>query len=959
MIKKKLILACILFTKISGFSQAPAMPGVISGSATAFCPTDVANFSIDTVAGATSYTWATPSGVTINSGQGTTSINVIFQNNTCWAGNNITVTASNGFGTSAAQTLTLASNGNIVFNNYNIDPVSNGGISPSFTIASPSFISKITNYHWNGGAGATPGTIGLLNTTTSVTYGPWTAVAGSGCGGVQIDWTVFPSTTIPAGTYQIIDSDPATWSYNALSGGYGFSQVDSCMSQPLQPLPCFSFTSTQSNVSCFGGSDGTATVSLSDSTVTYLWNTTPLQTTPTATGLTAGTYSVTITDTTITELIINGDFSAGNTGFSTDYLYCNTPGCLGPEGYYAVDTNPNIYNGWTGAGHTTGSPNNFMIINGNPVANQNVWCQTVTVTPGSNYNFSTWISTMDPSAYNPAELQFSINGVNLGSSFTAPLSQNVWWQFSIIWNSGSNTSATICIVNQNIAAGSNDFGLDDISFVGIGQNCDTTYTFIIDQPQLISSTNNLSICDGDSIFIGNNWQSIAGTYYDTLLAVNGCDSIVISNLTINAVSTSTDVITSCTPITWIDGITYPATTNTPTYTIVGGAANGCDSVVTLNLTINSAVTGTDVVVSCTSITWIDGVTYTASTNTPIYTIVGGSSQGCDSIVTLNLTINNTVTSTNVQTACNSFTWIDGITYTASTNTPAFTIVGGASNGCDSVITLNLTIKSSTSGTDVQTACGSYLWIDGNTYTASTNMPTYVLTNAAGCDSVVTLNLTITVPITTTNVFSECEGFSVTVGTNIYTTTGVFTDVINNCDTIITNLTINPAPQLTLIKADDNCGENIGSVEAEVTTPNMPIVYNWSNGSSDSIINNLAAGTYTLIVQDNTGCTTTGQAIINETNIACDFFVYTPNMFSPNGDGENDVFFVRGKGIATLSVKIYNRWGNKVFEINDVNQGWDGTYKGSDQGTAVFVYVLEATFLNGKTVTESGDVSLIR
>ena len=166
--------------------------------------------------------------------------------------------------------------------------------------------------------------------------------------------------------------------------------------------------------------------------------------------------------------------------------------------------------------------------------------------------------------------------------------------------------------------------------------------------------------------------------------------------------------------------------------------------VTLNLTINSFASGTDVQTACNSYTWIDGINYTASTNTPTYTIVGGSTQGCDSVVTLNLTINTFASGTDVQTACNSYTWIDGINYTASTNTPTYTIVGGSSQGCDSIVTLNLTINTFASGTDVQTACNSYMWIDGNTYTASTNTPTYTIVGGSsqGCDSVVTLNLTI-------------------------------------------------------------------------------------------------------------------------------------------------------------------------------------------------------------------------
>ncbi|MCW5907577.1 MAG: T9SS type A sorting domain-containing protein, partial [Chitinophagales bacterium] len=108
---------------------------------------------------------------------------------------------------------------------------------------------------------------------------------------------------------------------------------------------------------------------------------------------------------------------------------------------------------------------------------------------------------------------------------------------------------------------------------------------------------------------------------------------------------------------------------------------------------------------------------------------------------LNLTINHSNTGTDVITACDSYTWIDGNTYTSSNNTATFTLTNQA--GCDSVVTLNLTINHSNTGTDVITACDSYTWIDGNTYTSSNNSATFTLTNQAGCDSVVTLNLTIT------------------------------------------------------------------------------------------------------------------------------------------------------------------------------------------------------------------------
>ncbi|MBO4615150.1 MAG: hypothetical protein J5709_08540 [Bacteroidales bacterium] len=91
------------------------------------------------------------------------------------------------------------------------------------------------------------------------------------------------------------------------------------------------------------------------------------------------------------------------------------------------------------------------------------------------------------------------------------------------------------------------------------------------------------------------------------------------------------------------------------------------------------------------------------------------------------------------TACDSYTWIDGNTYTATTNEPTYTLTNAA--GCDSVVTLHLTIARNYT-IDEQIACESYTWIDGNTYTANTDEPTITLTNAAGCDSVVNLYLTI-------------------------------------------------------------------------------------------------------------------------------------------------------------------------------------------------------------------------
>jgi gliding motility-associated-like protein len=439
--------------------------------------------------------------------------------------------------------------------------------------------------------------------------------------------------------------------------------------------------------------------------------------------------------------------------------------------------------------------------------------------------------------------------------------------------------------------------------------------------------------------------------------------VVTLNLTINTFASGTDVQTACDSLTWIDGITYTASTTTPTFTIIGGSSTGCDSVVTLNLTINTFASGTDVQTTCDSLTWIDGITYTASTTTPTFTIVGGSSAGCDSVVTLNLTINTFASGTDTQTACNSYTWIDGTTYTVSTTTPTFTIVGGSSAGCDSVVTLNLTINTTVTSTDIQTACNSYTWIDGVTYTASTNLPTATFIGGAsnGCDSIVTLNLTITTPSSTTQTFNECEGFSVTVGTNTYTTTGIYTDVVNNCDTIITDLTIVPTPIVNLTN-----DHTIIQGSSTILTATGGGTYLWSpvtdlscTNCASTIATPLATTTYCVEVSNN-GCT------INEcVNVTVDIEcgeLFVPNGFSPNGDGNNDVLEVKINQtcVTSFNIKIYDRWGEKVFESDNINNSWDGTYNGKPLNSAVFVYYLNIGLINSEEgIFKKGDVSIIK
>lgn len=166
-------------------------------------------------------------------------------------------------------------------------------------------------------------------------------------------------------------------------------------------------------------------------------------------------------------LIVNGDFSSGNSGFTTGYNYSSSLSSGGEsagEGNYYVTKDPNnTHSGFSSFGdHTTGS-GNMMVINGSGVAGKTMWQETVSVTAGRNWTFSLWMASAVSGT--PAVLQVYINNTLQGTTFTAPSTAGTWQQFSLNWTSTGTNSATIRLVDSNTAAGGNDFAIDDIRLV--------------------------------------------------------------------------------------------------------------------------------------------------------------------------------------------------------------------------------------------------------------------------------------------------------------------------------------------------------------------------------------------------------------------------------------------------------------------------------------------------------------
>jgi hypothetical protein len=166
-------------------------------------------------------------------------------------------------------------------------------------------------------------------------------------------------------------------------------------------------------------------------------------------------------------LIINGDFSQGNTGFTSDYQFSENT--IWPD-QYAIGKNPRDHNPQATefGDHTTGD-GLMLIADGFRTANKAVWAQTVNVSPNTVYTMSAWVATWggggtDP---NPPQLDFLFNDVLLGDPFTAPAKNGQWAQFSADWFSGENTTVNIRIINNTLFEGGNDLALDDLSLTAV------------------------------------------------------------------------------------------------------------------------------------------------------------------------------------------------------------------------------------------------------------------------------------------------------------------------------------------------------------------------------------------------------------------------------------------------------------------------------------------------------------
>jgi gliding motility-associated-like protein len=458
---------------------------------------------------------------------------------------------------------------------------------------------------------------------------------------------------------------------------------------------------------------------------------------PVATLTTTTTYTVT-SQVIINNLVTNGDFSAGNTGFTSDYAYTPPPNTS--QGQYWVSTNAQTWNtGMAACGdHTTGN-GNMLLVNGATTANQSVYCQTVNVVPNTDYAFSAWLATLTQG--NLAQLQFSINSSLLGNVFTAPANNCDWQQFYSVWNSGANTTATICIVNQNTNAGANDFALDDISFSAI---CTATDTVTITVFPVYRDTINVNVCYGGSYTLpGGTIVNASGFYTDSLTSANNCDSIVVTNVSILPIITFTIDTFICEGDFYFAQGQQQTTAGTYYDTVI--TSSGCDSLVITNLAVIAPAFTTIDVAICEGESYLAGGQQQTATGTYIDSLF--STIGCDSIIIANLTV-NPVSAPNVNDSICQFD-----TYTLPSGNVVNTTgiyVDTLQNtfGCDSIITTNLYVIPLDTVFEQVTICYDETYFAGGQNQNTSGVYYDIIPVTVGCDTVLSTTLTVIQPVYT-------------------------------------------------------------------------------------------------------------------------------------------------------------------------------------------------------------------
>ncbi|WP_430404782.1 gliding motility-associated C-terminal domain-containing protein [Fluviicola sp.] len=538
-----------------------------------------------------------------------------------------------------------------------------------------------------------------------------------------------------------------------------------------------------------------------------------------------------------------------------------------------------------------------------------------------------------------------------------------------------------------------------------GSLCSSITTVTVNALPAVNAGTNSSICIGGSVTLSGSgaqsytWNNGATdgvafnptmnqTYTVTGTDANGCVNTDQVDLVVNplptvsagapqAVCQGASVILSgsgAQSYTWNNSVTNGISFtpgSTQTYTVTGTDANGCQNTGQVVVTVNplplveaglpqAVCQGTSVTLSgsgAQSYTWnnggIDNVPFTPNA-TLTYTCTGTDANGCQNTDQVIVTVNPspTVNAGNDQAVCagtsitlsasgaSNYVWNNGVTngiaFTPG-STQTYTVTVSA-NGCQSTDQVTVTVNALpivNAGADQSICIGSELTLSGS------GAQNYIWNNGVA------------------------DGVSFTPGsTQTYTVTG--TDANGCTDTDQITVTIVLIPNAS-VSADVTNGSPTLTVNFDNNSTNAS-TYHWSFGDGFQTNASTSAsqqygytipGEYVVVLTAANGaCVDTDTLLITVIPVP-DPIVVIPNIFTPNGDHNNDQFFLEVSYAKSVKVQIVNRWGDKMVDYDDVQGYWDGTVNGNLASDGVYFFNYQVEGLNGTILSGHGNVQLIR
>ena len=549
------------------------------------------------------------------------------------------------------------------------------------------------------------------------------------------------------------------------------------------------------------------------------------------------------------------------------------------------------------------------------------------------------------------------------------------------------------------------------TFTPTAGQCATTTTFTVTVTPNVTPTfsfgTSLSICSGGSVpsLPGTSTNGITGTWSPSTVSNTANGTYTFTPAAGQCATTATFTVTVTPNVT-------PAFSFGTSLSICSGG-----SVPSLPGTSNNGITGTW---SPATVSNSSNGTYTftpdagqcATTATFSVTVNPVLTPSFGFGTTLSICSGSTVpalpaTSTNGITG----TWSPAAISNAANGTYTFTPTAGQ---CATPFTLNVSVTPTVTpvfsfGTTLAICSGGVVPAElpatstnGITGTwspatvSNTANGTYTFTPTAGqCATTVTFVVTVNPIVTPTFSFGTslalCSGANAPAlpGTSTNSITGTwspatvnntangtytFTPAAGQCaNTTTLTVTVNPIPTVT-VRTDTTVYDGALVPATLFTGTPAGVTYSWTNsnpaiGLASSGTGNVPSFTAINRGSDPIVATITVTASANNCTGAVRTYritvlplnkdVFVPNVFSPNGDGKNDVLLVYGNYIDRLEMRIFNQWGQQVFFTNSRNQGWDGTHKGKPQPVGVYVYAVRVFLSDGRSLNLKGSITLLR